>query len=439
MESRGLGQLNQDGTIRVGYDASLNIAPRDFAGSTVLNNDGLIELAGGDALTTGRISGHGTVELSSIRSTMYLGTGVDAGQTFALHQGTLLMGALNTFGGTISGFSSSAARLIVGPRCDAATYVNDGFGARLVLTNNGQFVGTLPLADTPDTQYTVTPFGNSSTIIRPSEVYADGSIPGSITADTVTIRNAEPNGQAVALGGPGYSLDGGPNLILDNAALGPDLLVTVASPDAVGEQSGIITVQGFDTNYGEIDVIPSAGAQPSSYGNSLTINIQAGSQLNQEGTIRVVSPGGLSLIVNGPGAFNNDGQLFVGQGSSAYLGPVIGSGTITVDGGRLLLGAASSAQTIDLLGGTVTTSGFGFNATIKDWSSAGQLILSSTSADSVQFNQTSDAGGDLQVFFGARQVADLHLLGAYTTSDFMVSSGNAGSRIAISDRSSPAG
>ena len=325
-------------------------------------------------------------------------------------------------------------------RCDAATYVHDVFGERLVLTNNGQFVGTLPLADTPDTQYTVIPYGAASTIIRPSEIYADGSIPGSITADTVTIRNAEPNGQVVALGGPGFDgLGGGPNLILDNAALGPDLLVTVATPDAIGQQSGTITVQGFDTNYGEIDVIPSADAQTSGFGNSLTINIQAGSQLNQEGIIRVISPGGQSLVVNGPGAFNNDGQLFVGQGSSAVLEPVIGSGTITVDGGRLLLGPASSAQTIDLLGGTVTTSGFGFNATIKDWSSAGQVILSSSFVDSVQFNQLSDAGGDLQLLSGTRQVADLHLLGTYATSDFTVSSGNGESRIAISDRSSPAG
>jgi len=443
IESRGLGQLNQDGTITVGYNASLNIAPRDFAGSTLLNNDGLIELVGGTALTTGRISGHGTVELASIRSEMAMEAGVDAGQIFALHQGTLSIDEFSTFGGTLSGFSSSAARVILGRvRCDAATYVHDGFGERLVLTNNGQFIGTLPLADTPDTQYTVTPFGNASTIIRPSEVYTDGSIPASITADTVTIRNAEPNGQTVALGGPGFGLDGGPNLILDNAALGPDLLVTVASPEATGEQSGTITVQGFDTNYGEIDVILSAGAQASTFNNSLTINIQAGSQLNQEGTIRVLSPGGLSLTVNGPGVLNNDGQIFMGIGSStSVFAPITGSGTLTVDGGSLYLSDVSSTQTIDLLGGKVTTSGFNFNPTIKDWNSAGQVILSSSSVDSVQFNQSSDSGGDLQLFGQlsgeTRQVGDLHLLGTYATTDFTVTSGRAGSSIVLSGNASP--
>ena len=360
---------------------------------------------------------------------MSVSGGVDAGQTFVLKQGTLVIANYGAFGGTISGFGSSAADVILGGlQFDAATYAVDGSGEHLVLTSNGLTVGTLQLTDTPDTRYSVIKNGQA-TIIRPSQVYSDGSIPSSITVDTVTIRNAEPNGQVVALGAPGFPGQGdGPNLTLDNAALGPQLLLTVASPDATGSQDGVLTVQGYDTNYGEIDVIPSTDAQTSGAGNALEIDILPGSQLNQEGTMRIISPQtirteGARLTVNGPGTLNNDGQIFVGAGSTAYFGTnVTGSGTITVDHAFADLFQAASTQTVDLLAGAINTS-TSFNATIKDWNSAGQLTFNAY-ITSVQFNQTSDAGGDLQLFGGTRQVGDLHLLGTYATSDFTVVPGH---------------
>lgn len=264
--------------------------------------------------------------------------------------------------------------------------------------------------------------------IRPTTVYSDGSIPGSITADSVTIRNAEPNGQTVALGASSPPRFLGPDLTLDNAALGPDLLLTVASPEATGPQTGTLTVQGYDTNYGEIDIVPPADAQATGRGNTLTIDMQPGSQLNQEGTIRIASlpPGsvvGSSLVFSGSGTLNNDGQILVEPGGNANLNVnTTGSGTITVDHGTLALFNAASTQTVDFLGGTIYASASAFNATIKDWGSEGEIVLGS-SVSSVQFDQTSASGGDLQLFAGTTQVGALHLLGTYATSDFTVTPG----------------
>ncbi len=94
-----------------------------------------------------------------------------------------------------------------------------------------------------------------------------------------------------------------------------------------------------------------------------------------------------------------------------------GSGTITVDhASASLFYGADSTQTLDLLAGSVTVSP-SLQAMIKDWNSSGTLVMYSP-VSSVQFNQTSDAGGDLQLFNGSSQVGDLNVLGTYVTSDF---------------------
>ncbi len=439
VNSSGFGTLRQYGTVSVGASSVL-----DFTASTLLDNEGLIQLNGGNINTVGTISGSGMVDLAALHSTMSVLGGVDAGQVFLLEQGNLSVENYDSFHGTLADFSSSAATLSLGGlQFDAATYAADGNGEHLVLSRNGAAVGELSLAGTPATQYTVTQSYAATTITPVGAVYSDGSIPGSITAGAVTIRDAEPNGQVVALGAPGFpGQGGGPSLVLDNAALGPQFLLTVASPDATGSQNGVLAVQGYDANYGEIDVIPSADAQTSGAGNALEIDILPGFQLNQEGTVRIISPQtvrteGARLTVNGPGTLNNDGQIFVGPGSTAAFGSnVTGSGTITVDHAFADLFQAASTQTVDLLAGAISTS-TSFNAAIKDWNSAGQLTFNAY-VTSVQFNQTSDAGGDLQLFGGTRQVGDLHLLGTYATSDFTVVPGHTEVSIVASGKAPPA-
>lgn len=420
IQSNGYGQLYQVGRMTVGSSATANFGP-----NTILYNVGFIELAGGNLSAAGTIGGEGTIELASLSSVMRVFAGVNPGQIFLMQQGELAITNFSSFQGTIADFTNSAAVVTLNNlQFNAATYVQDGSGEHLMLTNNGAAVGELQLSGTPATRYTVTTSG-TLTSIRPNQVYTDGSIPASITTGTVTIHNAEPNGRAVALGGPGVlGASGAPNLILDNGALGPQFLLTVASPAVTGPQTGVLTVQGYDTNYGEIDVIPSADAQVTGQGNALTIDITQYSQLNQEGTIKITSPqvtseSGSNLYFSGPGTLNNDGQILIGPGSFAGMtnARVVGYGTITVDHGGLALFNVASTQTVDFLGGSITAAPATFQATIKDWNNDGSLVLPSD-ITSVQFNQTSAAGGDLQVFNGTVQAGALHLLGNYATSDF---------------------
>ena len=433
IQSNGFGQLNQDGTLTVGPFALL-----EFAAGTLLDNEGLTELTSGYVVAQGTISGNGTIALAAPGSRATVNAAVDAGQTFLMQQGTLDVRQAGSFGGTLAGFGSSAATVTFRDiQFDAATYVQDGTGERLELTSNGAAVGEIPLADTPDTQYAVIKRGGL-TSITPTEVFTDSSIPSSIAGtDTVTIRNATVDGQAVALGSPGsYVRPGLANLILDNATLGPDLALTVASTAATGRQDGTLTVQGNSTTYGQINLATSADVQPSGRGNFLTINIEPGAQLDQEGTLSVISSAESILLITGPGTLNNNGQIFIGPGSLATIDPnTIGSGTITVDHASVSLFSAAGTQTLDLLGGTVTTS-TALQAVIKDWDSDGRLLFRSP-VSSVQFNQTSDAGGDLQLFDGTNQVGDLHLLGTYATSDFTLSRPVQGTYITASGKAPP--
>jgi hypothetical protein len=190
-----------------------------------------------------------------------------------------------------------------------------------------------------------------------------------------------------------------------------------------------MTIQGYDTNFGKINVIPSADALVSGNGNTLTINIQEHSQFNQNGLISVISPQTVtssSSVLNfaGPGTLNNNGLIDIGAHSFAvFSGKVTGGGTIVVDGGGADLFNAASTQTIDFRSGTINTSATTLDASIKNWNSGGELIFNSF-IDSVQFVQTSAAGGDLKLFGGATQVGDLHLLGTYTTSLFNIIPGH---------------
>ena len=438
ISTKSSGTLNQYGTVTVGAASMLLME-----GNTFLNNSGKIALLGGSALITEAISGVGTIDVAAVSSTLDVRAGVGPGQTFVLEKGTLTIEDYGAFQGKIEEFSSNAATLVLGGiQFDSATYTQNGSGEFLVLTSKGSVVGLLQLENTAATHYTVTP-GATGIAITPSQIYSNGNIPSSITEGTVTIRNAEPNGRTVALGGPGLAgQSDGPNLILTNAALGPSLILTVASPDAVGTQTAKMTIQGYDTNFGKINVIPSADSLVSGNGNTLTINIQPYSQFNQNGTISVISPQTVTssssvLTFAGPGTLNNNGLIDIGAHSFAvFSGKVTGGGTILVDGGGADLFNAASTQTIDFRGGTINTSTTTLNAAIKDWSSSGELIFNAF-ISSVQFDQTSAAGGDLKLFGGATQVGDLHLLGTYATSQFNLIQGHTEVGISVGGTFSP--
>ncbi len=220
-----------------------------------------------------------------------------------------------------------------------------------------------------------------------------------------------------------------PILALRNAALGPDMTLNAAGLAG-------LRVDGYDTNYGRINAVPFSDGQGPGNGAALIVNIGPGTlvnqeaQLNQEGTIAVTNS---SLVIDGPGTLNNNGQIFIGPGSAGvFETSTIGSGTITVDHANVSLYSAASTQTVDLLGGTLGTSPT-LEATIKDWNNDGQLTFAlAFSVNSVQFNQTSDAGGDLQLFGAAGQVGDLHLLGTYATSDFTLAPSRSGTSLGVS-------
>ncbi len=415
------GQFNQYGSVILRSKAGLN-----FSGT--MDNGGLIDLAGGFFnFNGGLLTGTGTIRFSDPYSVMNVQASVGPGQTFALNKGELSLESLGMFQGTVAGFASSAASLSFGTLSfDVATYARDGDDERLVLTRGGAAVGEVRLADTPDTQYAVTRmFGE--TIVTPAEVYSDGSIPAAILEGTVTVRGAEPDNQAVVLGGlQTASARAGATLVLDNATLGPNLLLTVTSPISTERQYVALTVQGQSANNGEIDVLPSAGGT-SGNGSYLTVNLGDGSQFNQDGTVEVISPQTLfnsTILFTGPGILNNDGLIYVGSRSSAtFASAVTGAGTITVGGGNAFFSSDAGTQTIDFLGGTLRPT-LGLAATIRDWNNNGTIGFGNGPAgpaiDAVAFNQTSESGGDLRLLSGGKDVGDLRLLGTYATSDFKV-------------------
>lgn len=272
----------------------------------------------------------------------------------------------------------------------------------------------------------------------PAEVplYGAGDT-ATIGAGAAALRNAAPNNLTLVLGEQPGSPDPRPTLALDNAALGADLTL-----DAVGQ--ALLEVVGYDTSYGTINVLPPDAAAGFPRSDTLTVSIGAGSQLNQDGLIAVVSPEtvgsrGASLFFTGGGTLNNDGQITVGPGGTATFElrsaspyAVTGSGTITVDDATVDLFSAAPTQTVDLLGGTLNTS-VSLAAAIKDWDDDGRLVFGlAVGVGAVRFDQTSAEGGDLELFgIKGQPVGTLHLLGSYATEDFTVAQTRFGSSVGL--------
>jgi len=213
----------------------------------------------------------------------------------------------------------------------------------------------------------------------------------------VTLQDIAPDTMTVDLGS-------GAELVLDNAAVGANLDTRTAGlPPGIifQDNSALIRVVGYDTNYGMIE--SSHGpADTGSY--QLDIYMEAYSQLNNKGTVTAYSqsmPGvsrltTASLAVNSDantGVLNNDGQIDVIDDAHAIISTVvIGTGRITVaspdmrpDGspytpGLTLYGPVAATQTVELDAGQLTLGGSSadpdlFAATVAGWNSTSQLFL----------------------------------------------------------------
>ena len=266
-----------------------------------------------------------------------------------------------------------------------------------------------------------------------------------VGAGIVTLRDIEPNNMTVLAGITSSTIFGGV-IALDNAAFGPGLDVQASnsmSPASIYNATFLaISVVGYDTNYGTIEA---KHDQTSDAYYVLDIGIQPGSQLNNAGTITVdgqISDHSslTSLSVGGGGVLNNDGQINLFDDSTAELGTVIGSGTITlarpnfVNAGYPQLVSSepfAATQTVELDAGQLrlyqnTTEPQLFQATIAGWNPQSQVVLAGTfQGNSLAYTPTSPGHGDL-VVSGSVPVLEgvidetftLHLAGNYATSDF---------------------
>ena len=270
-----------------------------------------------------------------------------------------------------------------------------------------------------------------------------------IGSGTVTLSDAEPNNATVEIGGPSFG-GAAPRLVLDNAALGPDLDVRVTSAVPVGPNNDAganITVQGYDTNYGTVELTHDQNTVGSA---SLGFLIQPYSQLNNEGTITedstisaaTGSRGADMLFLSGDprttAVLNNDGRINVLNDSTASIfTAVTGTGTITVarttgaEANALpnlifTEGQVASSQSVALEAGQMTlyqelAAPQLFGGVISDWNPAARVYLPGQAATSLQFTQTTAAQGDLVVSSdnGGRPYAyDLKVAGQHTTDQF---------------------
>ena len=411
VDAGGYGQFNQLGTITVPAGSSLTVGQ-----AGVLNNDGLIDFTGGSGTIADSIAGSGTIALDAVGSALEVTGAVGPGVTFALRQGSLRFGdasALTRFNqpiGTLSDFGSAGASLTLGNFAfTRAAYATTANGALLALSQGDQTVAAIPLANTDPTFYAVTANADGTSTVTPvaptlPRIFSDGSIPGTITSGSVTIRNAEPNGQDVQIGASAPAL--APELILANAALGPQLRFNFIGPGGISFPSyATIRVQGYDT----LNTTLGLGGRPVSP-QILTIKLDPYGQLNQEGTISVKDGSVLTVKsedAGAPGVLNNDGSILVSNGTATILSDVTGSGSFTLrasitgSSDRLeFAGAVAPGQTVLLNAGTLLLDKpLEFMGILGGFANNGPdypaLILMGLQADSALFQPDSGGGGEL--------------------------------------------
>ena len=259
-----------------------------------------------------------------------------------------------------------------------------------------------------------------------------------IQSGTVTLSNFAPNNITIFLGGTNAATQ--PDLVLDNAALGPNARLDLFQP-TTGNPLGYatITVQGYDTNYGLIDNL----AQPFSP-ETATIAIAPYSQLNQEGVISVGPGPTLQVTGNGdaPATLNNDGAINVNGGSIAISTDVTGSGTIAFasppggpfGSGSVELGrGVSSSQHISFAspggeGNLRIDDPLAFHGVIDGFAAPySSITVANTQATGAFFAQITPASGALLLLNGQQVVDALTVTGAHASNAYGVSSNADGS------------
>ena len=265
-----------------------------------------------------------------------------------------------------------------------------------------------------------------------------------IQSGTVTLSNTKPNDVLIALAGPSETNQ--PNFVLDNAAFGPGVFLTLVSSanSAPGQAPAVgfatITVNGYDTNEGRISL---GGGKTAP--DFLNIAIEPYSQLNQEGTISVFDSS--QLRVSGtdeaPATLNNDGTIIISGGSAIISTDVIGSGTIA------FVSAAPSFSEAAELGAGVSAaqhisfsdpnrSGTRESLRIDDPSAfhgvidgfADQLehiTLANTQATGAYFAQVTPDSGALLLLNGQEVVGALTVTGTHASNAYGVSNNVDGS------------
>ena len=256
-----------------------------------------------------------------------------------------------------------------------------------------------------------------------------------IQSGTVTLTDTRPNDVVITLSGPTAANQ--PNLLLDNAALGSGVVLTLVPPSVNGRVPGpgfaTITVDGYDTIEGRIN---DGGSRLGS--DFLTINIAPYGQLNQEGVITVVNAG---LLIQGtgqgPATLNNDGAINIQGGGAVISADIIGSGTIA------FLPFSTGSGSVELSGAVAATQHIAFNpnssAQIRIDDPAAfhgvldgfggitngpanrafyQVTLANTQATSTYFAQITPDAGALLVLNGQTVVAALTVTGTHASDSY---------------------
>lgn len=257
-----------------------------------------------------------------------------------------------------------------------------------------------------------------------------------IQSGTVTLSDTAPNDIIISLSAASQGAQ--PHLVLDNAALGPGVFLTLVPPSVNGRFPDLgfatLTVDGYDTNYGRI----SLGGQQINP-DDLTIAIAPYGQLNQEGTINVFNSS--SLQVNGtdgaPATLNNDGTIGLGGGFIRISADVVGSGTIAflptpTGSGLIELGGAVSA-TQHIAFSSVSTASLeiddpsvfhgildGFQGPTSNYAGPPfySVTLAHTQATGTYFAQVTPDAGALLVLNGQEVVAALTVTGTHASNSF---------------------
>ncbi len=256
-----------------------------------------------------------------------------------------------------------------------------------------------------------------------------------IQSGTVTLTDTRPNDITITLAGSTAAAQ--PNLVLDNAALGPGVFLTLVPPSVNGRFPdhgfATITVDGYDTTEARI-VLGGGQTNP----DTLTLAIAPYGQLNQDGIINVFN--GSQLLVTRTGqeaaTLNNDGTINVAGGFATIAADVVGSGTITflpfsTGSGSVELGGAVAATQHIAFNPTSSAqlriddpAGFhgvldGFNGIANDPEHAFyKVTLANTQATGTYFAQVTPEAGALLVLNGQQVVAALTVTGAHASNSF---------------------